>query len=56
MAAGQRLVFAGSEEPSAFLELRSIRFPDAKRDSVCAALTDLTRLSLLELLAVRQGS
>jgi phenylpyruvate tautomerase len=41
MAAGQRLVFAGSEEPSACLELRSIRFPDAKRDSVCAALTDL---------------
>jgi len=38
---GQRLAFAGSEEPAAFLELRSIRFPDAKRGSLCTALTDL---------------
>jgi len=38
---GQRLAFAGSEEPAAFLELRSIRFPDAKRGSLCTELTDL---------------
>jgi phenylpyruvate tautomerase len=31
IAPGQRLAFAGSEEPAAFLELRSIRLPDAKR-------------------------
>ena len=41
IAAGQRLAFAGSEEPAAFLELRSIRFPDAKRGSLCTELTDL---------------
>jgi phenylpyruvate tautomerase len=41
MVAGQRLAFAGSEEPAAFLELRSIRFPDAKRSSLCTELTDL---------------
>src|ERR1700751_2593653 len=38
---GQRLAFAGSEEPAAFLELRSIRFPDAKRGSLCTELPDL---------------
>ena len=41
IAAGQRLAFAGSEEPAAFLEVRSIRFPDAKRGSLCTGLTDL---------------
>jgi phenylpyruvate tautomerase PptA (4-oxalocrotonate tautomerase family) len=41
IAADQRLAFAGSEEPAAFLELRSIRFPDAKRGSLCTELTDL---------------
>jgi phenylpyruvate tautomerase len=41
LAPGQRLVFAGSEEPAAFLELRSIGLPDAKRGSLCTELTDL---------------
>jgi phenylpyruvate tautomerase PptA (4-oxalocrotonate tautomerase family) len=41
IAVDQRLAFAGSEEPAAFLELRSIRFPDAKRGSLCTELTDL---------------
>jgi phenylpyruvate tautomerase len=41
IAPGQRLVFAGSEEPAAFLELRSIGLPDAKRGSLCMELTDL---------------
>ena len=41
IAVDQRLAFAGSEEPAAFLELKSIRFPDAKRGSLCAELTDL---------------
>jgi hypothetical protein len=41
IAPGQRLVFAGSEEPAAFLELRSIGLPDAKRGSLCTELTDL---------------
>lgn len=41
IAPAQRLAFAGSEEPAAFLELRSIRLPDAKRDSLCAELTNL---------------
>ena len=41
LAAGQRLAFAGSEEPAAFLELRSIGLPDAKRGSLCTELTDL---------------
>jgi phenylpyruvate tautomerase len=39
--AGPALVFAGSEEPAAFLELRSIGLPDAKRGSLCMELTDL---------------
>ena len=41
IAQGQRLAFAGSEEPAAFLELRSIGLPDAKRGSLCTELTDL---------------
>jgi phenylpyruvate tautomerase PptA (4-oxalocrotonate tautomerase family) len=41
IAPGQRLAFAGSEEPAAFLELRSIGLPDAKRGSLCTELTDL---------------
>ncbi len=41
IARGQRLAFAGSEEPAAFLELRSIGLPDAKRGSLCTELTDL---------------
>jgi phenylpyruvate tautomerase len=41
IASGQRLAFAGSEEPAAFLELRSIGLPDAKRGSLCLELTDL---------------
>jgi phenylpyruvate tautomerase len=41
IALGQRLAFAGSEEPAAFLELRSIGLPDAKRGSLCTKLTDL---------------
>ena len=41
IATDQRLAFAGSEEPAAFLELRSIGLPDAKRGSLCTELTDL---------------
>ena len=41
IAPAQRLAFAGSEEPAAFLELRSIRFPYAKRGSLCTELTEL---------------
>ena len=41
IAPGQRRAFAGSEEPAAFLELRSIGLPDAKRGSLCTELTDL---------------
>jgi phenylpyruvate tautomerase len=41
IAPGERLVFASSEEPAAFLELRSIGLPDAKRGSLCTELTDL---------------
>ena len=41
IAPAQQLAFAGSEEPAAFVELRSIRFLDAKRGSLCAELTDL---------------
>ena len=41
IAPGHRLAFAGSEEPAAFLELRSIGLPDAKRGSLCTELTDL---------------
>jgi phenylpyruvate tautomerase len=41
IAPGQRLAFAGSEEPAAFLELRSIGLPAAKRGSLCTELTDL---------------
>ena len=41
IAVDQRLAFAGSEEPAAFLEVRSIRLPDAKRGSLCTELTDL---------------
>jgi phenylpyruvate tautomerase PptA (4-oxalocrotonate tautomerase family) len=41
IAAGQLLIFAGSSEPAAFLELRSIGLPVGKRASLC---TELTRL------------
>jgi phenylpyruvate tautomerase len=41
IATGQRLVFAGSEEPAAFMELRSIGLPDAKRGSLFMELTEL---------------
>jgi phenylpyruvate tautomerase len=41
IAPGQRLAFAGNEGPAAFLELRSIGLPDAKRGSLCTELTDL---------------
>lgn len=35
------LIFGGSETPGAFLELRSIRVPDGKRNLLCAELIDL---------------
>jgi phenylpyruvate tautomerase len=41
IAPGQRLAFAGNEEPAAFLELRSIDLPDAKRGSLSKELIDL---------------
>ena len=41
IAPGQRLAFAGGEEPAAFLELRSIRLLDTKRGSLCTELTNL---------------
>ena len=37
----RRLIFGGSEDPAAFLELRSIGVPDGKRILLCAELTDL---------------
>ena len=36
-----RMIFGGSENPAAFLELRSIRLPDGTRGLLCAELTDL---------------
>jgi phenylpyruvate tautomerase len=36
-----RLFFGGSEDPAAFLELKSIGVPDGKRNLLCAELTDL---------------
>jgi phenylpyruvate tautomerase len=36
-----RLIFGGSENPGAFLELRSIGVPDGKRNLLCAELTEL---------------
>ncbi|MBV8142032.1 MAG: phenylpyruvate tautomerase [Verrucomicrobia bacterium] len=36
-----RMRFAGEESPTAFLELSSIAIPDAKRNPLVAALTDL---------------
>ena len=51
IAPGQRLAFAGSEEPTAFLELRSIGLPDAKRGSLCRELTISTESVIPELLA-----
>jgi len=36
-----RINFAGDESPTAFVELRSIGIPDSKRNSLCAAITDL---------------
>ena len=41
IAPGQRLALASNEEPAAFLELRSIGLPDAKRGSLSEGLTDL---------------
>jgi phenylpyruvate tautomerase len=38
--AGQPLILAGTAEPAAYLELKSIGLPEAKRDSLCAGLTD----------------
>lgn len=36
-----RMRFAGDESPTAFLELSSIGIPDAKRNPLVAALTDV---------------
>ena len=36
-----RINFAGDESPTAFVELRSLGIPDSKRNSLCAAITDL---------------
>lgn len=37
----QKMILAKDDAPAAFLELRSIGVPDAKRQSLCAALTEL---------------
>ena len=45
LAPMQRMLFAGANDPTAFLELRSIGIPDSKRNSLSAALTDLVAQS-----------
>jgi phenylpyruvate tautomerase len=44
-APAERINFAGEESPAAYLELRSIGVPDARRNSLSAALTDLVARS-----------
>jgi phenylpyruvate tautomerase len=41
LAPAARIIFAGDQGPAAFVELRSIGIPDSKRNSLCAAITEL---------------
>jgi phenylpyruvate tautomerase len=41
LAPAARIDFAGDQSPAAFVELRSIGVPDSKRNSLCAAITEL---------------
>jgi len=41
LAPAARIIFARDQSPAAFVELRSIGIPDLKRNSLCAAITEL---------------
>jgi phenylpyruvate tautomerase len=41
LSTSARMTFAGEDDPTAFIELRSIGVPDTKRNPLTAALTDL---------------
>ncbi|HLX70639.1 MAG TPA: phenylpyruvate tautomerase MIF-related protein [Verrucomicrobiae bacterium] len=46
LTAGQPMVFAGTSEPAAFMDLRAIGLPSDKTEQLAALLCDLARAEL----------